>query len=165
MADRSQSESKPQKEGFFRRYLDPTWRLSEIIYGILIVMTFTLAFRSIDSPAFNSAQLAQEAVRRMFLAAMGCTIAWGMIDAVMYILLSLFERATDQRLVRAVQSAPTESAAIEAIRDEMDEELSVVDEGDRQALYRTLYNGLQDVPLKRVSVTRDDVMGAASPSF
>jgi len=157
----TQSQSQPEKkEGFFSRYLDPIWRLSEMIYGILIVMTFTLAFRSIDANTINAEMASGEAVRRMFLAAMGCTIAWGFIDGVMYIMTSLFERANSQRLVRTIQTAPDKQAAIAAIQDEMDEELSVVDPADRQALYNTLYEGLRDVELKRTGVIRDDVMGA-----
>lgn len=33
---------------FIARYLDPIDRLAEIIYGLLIVMTFTMAFRAFD---------------------------------------------------------------------------------------------------------------------
>ena len=94
------------KQRFTARYLDPVDRLAEIVYGVLIVLTFTLAFHGIE---FRNSPV--EGVRRRFsrslLAAIGCTVAWGFIDSVMYILTSMFERSERQRLLVEIQHART----------------------------------------------------------
>jgi VIT1/CCC1 family predicted Fe2+/Mn2+ transporter len=155
-------ETKPaKKESFFNRYLDPVDRLAEVIYGILIVMTFTMAFAGIDASYLQNQDIATQMVSRLFVAAFGCTIAWGIIDAVMYVLTSLFERAERQRVVRAAHEAKTEDDAITVLADELDDSLlDALSEEERDTLYRALFRRFHTKPLAEVSVRRDDIYGA-----
>ncbi|HEX8892086.1 MAG TPA: hypothetical protein VF783_02120 [Terriglobales bacterium] len=57
------------------RQLDSIERSSEVLFGLIMVLTFTGSFR-ITGGDHNSAD-------RMLLAALGCNLAWGIIDAVM----------------------------------------------------------------------------------
>lgn len=66
---------------FISRYLNPIDSLAEIIYSLLIVMTFTMAFRAFDANTAPDAAAA-EGVTPLFIAAIGCTIAWGLIAGV-----------------------------------------------------------------------------------
>jgi VIT1/CCC1 family predicted Fe2+/Mn2+ transporter len=154
------NEQPVAKESFFARYLDPVDRLAEVIYGVLIVMTFTLSFRSIDYHTFPQAA-ASEMVRRLFMAAIGCVIAWGIIDAVMYILTSIFERADDERVVRTVHEAESEDAAVNILDDALDDRLlDMLTEDERNRLYRGLYTRYSTQALRPVGIERDDVYGA-----
>ena len=79
------------KEGFLQRFLDPIDRITEAIYAVLIVMTFTMAYRAIDASAFPTQPVSQ-LVTQLAIAAFGCAVAWGIIDGAMFILLSMLER-------------------------------------------------------------------------
>src|SRR4051794_6409094 len=45
----ARQEQPLHKERFTARYLDPVDRLAEVVYGVLVVLTFTLAYRGIEA--------------------------------------------------------------------------------------------------------------------
>jgi len=142
------------------RYLDPVDRLAEVVYGVLIVLTFTLAYRGIEF-RYSSGAGISTAVQRMLLAAIGCTIAWGLIDGVMYVLTSMFERSERQRLLVELQLAPHERAALELVGDHLDDTLGeVLTDEQRAQLSVAIYQRFRDSRPKRIGVTRDDIFGA-----
>ena len=148
------------KERFTARYLEPVDRLAEIVYGVLIVLTFTLAYRGIES-RYGTNESVATAVHRMLLAAIGCTIAWGLIDGVMYILTSMFERSERQHLLVEIQRAPDESAALALVGDELADSLgAALTDEQRAQISVAVYQRFKDVPPQRIKVTRDDVLGA-----
>ena len=65
--------------------LDPVERVSEIIFGLLMAMTFT--------GSLSVATAGREEVRTMLLTAIGCNLAWGLADAVMYLVRTMTDRA------------------------------------------------------------------------
>jgi hypothetical protein len=82
--------AEPQDPGqFVHRYLDPGERLSEILFGLIMVLTFT---------STAHATLGEEqGVRELLIAALGCNIAWGIIDGGMYIMSAMLYRAAEAR--------------------------------------------------------------------
>ena len=158
-------EQPLHKQRFTARYLDPVDRLAEVVYGVLIVLTFTLAFRGIES-RYSPVEGVATAVHRMLLAAIGCTIAWGFIDSVMYILTSMFERSERQRLLVEIQHAPHERAALAMVGDELDDTLGdVLTDEQRAQISVAIYNRLKDTRPKRIHIVRDDVFGAIAVFF
>jgi hypothetical protein len=150
-----------KKQGFFDKYLDPVDRLAEVIYGVLIVMTFTLAFRGLDASMVANGTLVSEAVQRLFVAAFGCAVAWGIIDGVMYILTSLFERADRQRIARTILKAASEDEAVQFLSDEIDDPvLDSLTGEERDKLYRSVYRRFHTTELRTVSIQREDIYGA-----
>jgi VIT1/CCC1 family predicted Fe2+/Mn2+ transporter len=77
--------------------LDPIDRISEVLFGLFMVLTFTGTLSVLDG--------GRDEVRSMLIAAIGCNIAWGFVDGVMYVLRNLVARARKARLVRAVRAA------------------------------------------------------------
>lgn len=152
--------SEGLKQSFLSRVLDPLDRFVEAIYSVLIVLTFTLAVRVVDASATSSVTAALS--RELFWASLGCAVAWGLIDGVMYILSCMAERGQNLRLVRAIQNAPDETAAVETLSGELDDDLAVVaDADDRRALYAGLYRRLKDNPPPReAGFKREDAAGA-----
>ena len=59
----------------------------------------------------------------LLFAAIGCNIAWGIIDAVMYIVNCITVRSGKVRLVKAVRRSPDGQAALALIQDEIEPEL------------------------------------------
>lgn len=76
-----QDSAKP-----FRRVLEPVERLSEVLFGLIMVLTFT--------GSLSLAAAGREAARTMLIGALGCNLAWGIIDATMYLMSRLSERGT-----------------------------------------------------------------------
>jgi len=67
------------------RNIAPGDTLGELIFGMIMVMTFTLGARLIgaDEPTDG---------RELMIAALGCNIAWGIIDGFLYLLGAAYER-------------------------------------------------------------------------
>jgi hypothetical protein len=135
--------------------LKPSESLSEIIAGLIIVLSFTLAASVLSGGGENGARAA-------LVGAIGANVAWGIIDAVLYLLNSTFDRNRLARLVRAIHFAPNEAAALAAIKDELDPYLaSVTRVEDREQLYQNVYSSLVRGQLRRQrGLLRDELMGA-----
>lgn len=86
-----------------RNALDPVSRSTELLFGLIMVLTFTASL--------NAAEAGRIEVRVMLIAALGCNLAWGLIDAVMYLLSTRGERALAARTLAEVRSAETPEAA------------------------------------------------------
>ena len=83
---------------FVHRYLDPGERLGEIVFGLIMVLTFTTTAR---------ATLEEEGPRELLLAALGCNIAWGIIDGGMFIMSAMLDRGrTEQARALAAHDTP-----------------------------------------------------------
>jgi VIT1/CCC1 family predicted Fe2+/Mn2+ transporter len=80
-----------------KRVLEPIERISEVLFGLIMVLTFTCSF--------SVAQAGRAEVRTMLLAALGCNFVWGIIDAIMYLMGCLAERARGLATLRAVRGA------------------------------------------------------------
>ncbi|HVO06100.1 MAG TPA: hypothetical protein VMT83_04895, partial [Burkholderiaceae bacterium] len=87
--------------------LDPIDRVSEILFGLFMVLTFT--------GTLSVATAGREDVRTMLIAAIGCNTAWGFVDAVMYVLRNLVERGRRATLLAAVRSDGAGETARRAI--------------------------------------------------
>jgi len=91
------------------RVLDPLERFSEIVFGLIMVLSFTCAL--------SVATATRDDVQSMFVAAVGCNLAWGLIDAAFYLISCLTERARDFHLLREVQAAREPGQARAAIAE------------------------------------------------
>ena len=78
--------------------LDPLQRTCEILFGVIMVLTFT---RSISIAEGGHAE-----TRTMLVAAIGCNLAWGIVDAAMYLLSRFSERARSLITLREVRDTP-----------------------------------------------------------
>jgi hypothetical protein len=137
------------------RYLKPSESLSEIVAGLIMVLTFTLAASVLSGGG-------QDGARAALLGAIGCNTAWGIIDAVFYMMTSAFDRNRRLRLARAIASTPDQAAALTAIRSELDPYLaSVTRPEDRERLYRGVRKLLAHGRLpRRTGLVLGDFMGA-----
>lgn len=95
--------------------LAPIDRMSEMLFGLLMTLTFTGSM----SVAIGEGGT----VRSILIAALGCNIAWGIVDATMHILRTATERKRMEGLMSQIRSAP-EDAAPDIVRDIMAERTS-----------------------------------------
>ena len=78
--------------------LSPVDRVSELLFGLFMALTFVGAVSVTDG--------GQAQIRTMFIAALGCNLAWGLVDAVMYLVRTVTDRGRSLTLVRSVRAAP-----------------------------------------------------------
>jgi hypothetical protein len=81
-----------------KRVLEPHDRISEVLFGLIMVLTFT--------GSLSVADAGREDIRTMLIGALGCNIAWGVIDGVLYIMGCLAERGRNLMTYRSVRNAP-----------------------------------------------------------
>jgi VIT1/CCC1 family predicted Fe2+/Mn2+ transporter len=92
----SSSKELAELSSSSKRVLEPIERISEVLFGLIMVLTFTCTF--------SVAESGRSERRTMLLAALGCNLAWGIIDAIMYLMGCLAERARSLGTLRAVRA-------------------------------------------------------------
>src|SRR5689334_25163632 len=80
-----------------KRVLEPQERISEVLFGLIMVLTFT--------GSLSVAEAGREDVRAMLIGALGCNLAWGIIDAVLYLMACLAEKEGGLLAFRAARKA------------------------------------------------------------
>jgi VIT1/CCC1 family predicted Fe2+/Mn2+ transporter len=132
--------------------LSPGARMGEILFGLIMTLTFTLS----AGVMFGGEP---GAVDGLLLAAVGCNVAWGLIDAVLYLLGTVFDRSRLHRLRRAVAGSSDAEASLALVAGEFDPMLEPVTEyAHRLALYREIVLRVQSEPLPRVQLGRADAL-------
>ena len=92
-----------------KHVLSPIERVSEVLFGLIMVLTFT--------GSLSAAESGEAEVRTMLIGAIGCNLAWGLIDGIMYLMGCLSERAASYRAYTAMRRARTDAEARAAIAD------------------------------------------------
>src|SRR5215470_2690307 len=70
--------------------LDPVDRISEILFGLIMAVTIV--------GSLSIATAGTEEVRTVMAAALGCNLAWGLVDAIMYVVRGATERTRNRAL-------------------------------------------------------------------
>ncbi|HXX86015.1 MAG TPA: hypothetical protein VEN29_18805 [Casimicrobiaceae bacterium] len=91
------------------RLLDPINRVSEIMFGLIMAVTIV--------GSLSIATAGKSEVRTVLLAALGCNLAWGLVDAVMYLVRTLTERTRNVALTKRVIGAADTDTAHRFIRE------------------------------------------------
>ena len=133
-----------------KRVLAPIERLSEILFGLIMVLTFT--------GSLSVATADHSEIHNMLLGAIGCNVAWGLIDAIMYLMAAMTERAGEHRTVMAVREAKSSAAAHDAIRDYLPPLVANALREEELENIRSAINQLDKMPI-RPHLKRDDWRG------
>ncbi len=164
MISRSTLHAKPDatpRDSFLGRWRDPIDRLVGTMIAILIMLLFTVAFRTYKLDQDPSQTASAVYMNELIAAAFGAAVAWGMVDGLMYALLSMFGRSEKHHLLTRIQTATTEEEGIEAIAEELDYILEPIAQLEkRRLLYADVLEHLRDSHPQPVTFTRDDVAGA-----
>jgi hypothetical protein len=86
-----------------RRVLEPAERIAEVLFGLIMVLTFTGSLsvaEAYGSPATGD-------VRAMLIGALGCNLAWGVIDGLFYLMGCLAEKGRNLGTYRALLASTT----------------------------------------------------------
>lgn len=140
-----------EKKQFASRVLTPIERFSEMLFGVIMVLTFTCSI--------SVAEAGREDIRTMLFSALGCNLAWGLIDAVLYLTNTLAERGRGLVVLRRVHSTADASEGRSLIAEAMPPLIaSVLTDGELESLRERIIG--QCVPPARIPVKSEDFRGA-----
>ena len=91
--------------------LDPISRVSEILFGLIMVLSFT---GSISVASDGKAE-----IKDLLWAALGCNLAWGIIDGVFYLMSRLFEKGHGYSVLKKLKSTTDKNVARNLLSDEL----------------------------------------------
>jgi hypothetical protein len=132
------------------RILDPMDRISEVLFGLIMVLTFTCTL--------GVATATQIEVRTMLIGALGCNLAWGIIDGGVYLLARLNERGRAIVNWRAVRDAADVGAAQRIVANALPSLVASVLEPAQLEWIRQRLHQLPEPARPRL--TKDDWLGA-----
>lgn len=139
---------------FTQRHLDPASRIGEILFGLIMVLTVTL------SASFTVAD-GKKGVHQLLLAAIGSNVAWGIIDASMYIMNAMVVRRGKIRLVEAVQRASGPEAALVLVKDCVEPELQeLLGPEKADAFSKSVLTHIVGAHIRGRILTKEDFYGA-----
>ena len=134
-----------------KQVLEPIDRVSEILFGLIMVLTFTGSLSVVEA--------GREDVRTMLIGAVGCNLAWGIIDGVFYLMGCLAEKGRDLATFRDVRKVADPQQAQRLIAGALPPVVaSVLQPGELEAIRERLVE-LPEPPVQ-ARLDKDDWLGA-----
>ena len=111
--------------------LNPIDRVSEILTAIVMLLTFV--------GSLSVATTGRQEMHAMLVGAVGCNVAWGIIDAVLYLMDCLAEKRTALVTLRAVRTASDSTKTRQLIADSLPSVVaSIVEPQELETLHQRL---------------------------
>jgi len=130
--------------------LDPVERASEAIFGIIMALGAT--------GSISVATAGAQQVRTMLLGAIGANLAWGITDAVMYLLSAVTEQNRRRTLLHRLQATQDDDEAHRLIAEALPDRVAGgVSETTLEAIRRRLVA----IPVPRTTLQASDYAAAA----
>jgi hypothetical protein len=140
-------------DGGSARVLDPIARISEVLFGLIMALTFT--------GTISVATADREEIRTLLIAVIGCNIAWGLVDAVMFLMSATAERGHTELMLEALRQAATPQDAHRLIAGAMPPGIAAtLEAGDFEKVRRGLLDRAAVAPTR--ALTRADWLGAVA---
>jgi hypothetical protein len=133
------------------RVLEPVERISEILFGLIMALTITGAVSVATADHFQ--------IRTMLFAALGCNLAWGIIDGGMYLMARIGERGRNAVVAQTLRETESRQDALRIIADELPPLLESIFQPAQLELIRERIN---QMPASKVhpGLTGRDWLGA-----
>jgi hypothetical protein len=129
------------------RILDPMERISETLFGLIMALTFICSLGVATGANIN--------IQTMLVGALGCNLAWGIVDGGLYLLARINEQGRNILTLRAVRQASDPAQAQRAIADAMPPALASVLPSEQLELMRQKLQQLPEPPARPKLTGRD----------
>ncbi|MBL7857570.1 MAG: hypothetical protein JNM57_07765 [Cyclobacteriaceae bacterium] len=128
--------------------LNPVDRIAEVLFGLIMVLTFT--------GAISASTDAREDVRELLWAALGCNVAWGLVDAIMYLMNVAIERGHSLTMIKKIHESRSPDEAGQILKGEIQPGIAAL---MTTAELNTLSSRLKNIPApsKRQLITGTDL--------
>ena len=134
-----------------KRVLDPIDRVSEVLFGLIMVLTFT--------GSLSVAEAGRDDVRTMLIGALGCNVAWGIIDAMLYLMGCLAEKSQGLATYLAVRRATDPHKGQRLVANALPPLVaSILEPAELETMRRRLMQ-LPEPP-ERARLSKDDWLGS-----
>jgi hypothetical protein len=131
--------------------LEPHERVAEVLFGLIMVLTFT--------GSLSIAEAGREDIRVMLIGALGCNLAWGIIDGVFYLMGSMAEKGRLLFTLRSVRGSTRPEETQRLIADALPSTVASV---LKAAEFEAISERLRELPEppEKARLDRDDWVGA-----
>jgi hypothetical protein len=131
--------------------LDPMERISEVLFGTIMALTFTCTLGIATADTIK--------IQTMLIGALSCNLAWGIIDAGVYLLTNVNNQARKLLTLRAMREAPDLGTAQRIIAAALPPLLVPIVPAEQLELMRQRLRQLPEQP-ERPQLTKRDWIGA-----
>jgi len=131
--------------------LGPVDRVSELLFGLFMALTFV--------GAVSVANSGRDDIEAMFAAALGCNLAWGLVDAVMYLVRTIVDRGRSLALARSVRAAPDQESGCRLIERSLSRTVAGLVSSTEIEAIRARIVARASVP-ERPTLKADDVLAS-----
>ena len=115
--------------------LDPLDRISEVLYGLIMILTYMGTIRvSTDG---------EQQVIALLWAALGGSFAWALIDSIMYLMGAVLERGHSVRKLKEIYNSDSPEKARKIIREGID---PLIEECLGEDAIETIYEKIKKSP-------------------
>jgi VIT1/CCC1 family predicted Fe2+/Mn2+ transporter len=135
--------------------IDPSDALAEALFGLIMALSFTIGARLVMGDEGLNAQ-------ELVLATLGCNVAWGIIDAVLFLLGVRLQRSNRAGFFEKIKNAHDEASALAAIAAELSigNEPLRLKSGDHDELHRLILALAKRGSPLNAALSKDDLLGA-----
>jgi hypothetical protein len=134
------------------RVLEPMDRISEVLFGLIMALTFTCTLGVVTAGDFK--------IRTMLIGALGCNLAWGVIDASVFLMARFNERGRNIMKLWSVRKTADTGVARAIVADALPPLVASVLSPDQLDSIRQKLVELP--PPEHARLTRRDWAGAAA---
>jgi hypothetical protein len=121
---------------------------------MLLTVTLTAGFAVADG---------KKGVHQLLFAAVGANVAWGIIDAIMYIMNSMVVRRSKMRLVQAVKRTSDPEKALRLVRNHVEPEFQdLLPRNEAEAFSKSVLKHITGAHIANRILTKEDFYGAAA---
>ena len=135
----------------FGGVLDPMERISETLFGLIMALTFICSLGVATGANVN--------IQTMLIGALGCNMAWGIVDGGLYLLARINDRGDKMLTLRAIRQAPDSETARRVITNALPPELAAFLPAEQLDLMRQKLQQLPE-PSHGPRLTKRDWTGA-----
>jgi VIT family protein len=143
------SKMSEASETPFGNVLDPMERISETLFGLIMVLTFLCSLGIATGANIN--------IQTMLIGALGCNLAWGIVDGGLYLLARINSRGDKILTLREIRQAPDPETARRVLAGALPSELVALLPSEQLELIR---QRLQQLPEPSPGLTKRDWTGA-----
>ena len=141
--------------GFFERHLEPSERMSELLFGLIMTLTFTLGAGLVIEEG-------PDATRELLVGVIGCNIAWGLIDGLLYIFNAMYARGEPFRAAQLLKRSGPAAAGV-ALDAKLDDSFGeALSDKTKTAVREEVISHLGSLEPSPVKMTKDDFLGAVA---
>ncbi len=127
--------------------LDPIDRISEVLFGLIMVLSFT---GSISVLSDGRAEIGE-----LLWAALGCNLAWGIIDAVFYLMGTIFSRGHSLSVLQKLKIARDKETSRNLLKDELPLFMSAILKPEEADSLNERLVKLESLPRKKIISASD----------